>query len=176
MRKIDTPNNKSPDDVVSEWNKTYAHILVGDKSCILREFKTPEGHLDFNLMSSAAFREWTGEYKICIGTTRSGDPQTKPAADFWLHHAKRRKYEGIGFYPDREVPGLYNLWRGFAVEPKKGDCSKFLAHLHDNICQRDAELYDWVTCWFADIFQRPAIKCETALALRVKPGTGKTKV
>ena len=30
--------------------------------------------------------------------------------------------------------------------------------------------------WLADIFQRPALKCGTSLALRGKQGVGKTKV
>ena len=74
------------------------------------------------------------------------------------------------------MPDYYNLWRGFAVEPRKGDCSKFLAHLHDNICQGDDALYAWVMAWFADIFQHPATRCGTSLALRGKQGVGKTKV
>ena len=99
-----------------------------------------------------------------------------PDTKFWMQHRERRKYQDIGFFPGRDVPGFYNLWRGFAVEPRKGDCSKFLAHLHDNVCQGDDDLYAWVIAWFADIFQRPAIKCGTSLALRGKQGTGKTKV
>ena len=99
------------------------------------------------------------------------------ASKFWLKHPKRRKYQDIGFFPGREAPkGYYNLWRGFAVEPRQGDCSKFLAHLHDNIGQGDDELYGWVIAWFADIFQHPGGKCGTALAVRGKQGTGKTKV
>ena len=88
----------------------------------------------------------------------------------------RRKYQDIGFFPGYSRPDFYNLWRGFAVEPRKGDCSKFLAHLRDNICSGDAGLYAWVIAWLADIFQRPANKCGTSLALRGKQGVGKTKL
>lgn len=44
-------------------------------------------------------------------------------------HPQRREYAGLVFAPGRDVPGYFNLWRGFAVEPRPGDCSKFLAHL-----------------------------------------------
>jgi hypothetical protein len=74
------------------------------------------------------------------------------------------------------VPNRFNLWRGFAVEPKPGDCSKFLAHLRDNVCTGNAALYNWVVGWFAQIMQHPEQKMGTSLALRGKQGTGKTKI
>jgi hypothetical protein len=99
-----------------------------------------------------------------------------PVSKHWLSHPGRRKYQDIGFFPGRDVPSFYNLWRGFAVEPRKGDCSKFLAHLRENVCDDDDDLYAWVIAWFADIFQHPASKCGTSLALRGKQGVGKTKI
>jgi hypothetical protein len=74
------------------------------------------------------------------------------------------------------VPGAYNLWKGWPIKPIKGDCSKFLAHIRDNICRGDPKLYDWVIGWMADIFQNPNRKIGTSLALRGKMGTGKTIV
>ena len=76
----------------------------------------------------------------------------------------------------REVPSHFNLWRGFSVEPRPGDCSKFLAHLHDNVCRGDEALYNWVVGWMADIVQHPAKKIGTSLVLRGPHGVGKTKV
>ena len=59
--------------------------------------------------------------------------------DYWLSHTERRQYAGIEFAPPGSAarPGYYNLWQGFAVEPRKGDCSKFLAHLKDNAARGD---------------------------------------
>jgi hypothetical protein len=74
------------------------------------------------------------------------------------------------------VPNHFNLWRGFAVEPKAGDCSKFLAHLGNNVCRGDESLYRWVIGWLAQIVQTPDNKMGTALVIRGKQGTGKTKV
>lgn len=162
--------------VIDAWNREYAHVLAGGKSAVLHEFKTAEGYVDFKLLSSASFHEWNAEHKYRIGTDADDKPRLMPTSKYWLKHPKRRKYQDIGFFPGRDVQGYYNLWRGFAVEPQKGDCSKFLAHLHDNICQHDDELYDWVIAWFAHIFQRPGTKCGTSLAARGKQGTGKTKL
>src|SRR5262249_45365895 len=62
------------------------------------------------------------------------------------------------------------------VKPVKGDCSKFLAHIKNNVCRGNPELYKWVIAWMADIFQHPGRKIGTSLALRGKMGTGKTIV
>ena len=42
--------------------------------------------------------------------------------DYWLGHPERRQYAGIEFAPPGSAarPGYYNLWQGFAVEPKAG--------------------------------------------------------
>jgi hypothetical protein len=76
------------------------------------------------------------------------------------------------FAPNREVPNHFNLWRGFAVEPIAGDCSKFLAHLRDNVCRGDESLYRWVVGWFAQIVQQPDKKMGTATRRCPWPNTG----
>jgi hypothetical protein len=163
-------------EVIARWNKNHAHVLVGSKSAILQEFTTPEGYTDFKLLSSEAFHEWNAEYKIILGQDEKGKDIVVPISKYWLKHPKRRKYQDLGFFPAKDVPDFYNLWRGFAAEPCGGDCSKFLAHLHDNICQGDDELFAWVEAWFASIFQHPEKKYGTSLAMRGRQGVGKTKV
>jgi hypothetical protein len=175
-RGADADDAEQEDGIIAEWNKRHAHVLAGAKSCILQEFETPEGYTDFKLLSSASFHEWNAEHMVECGVDKNGKTVLMPASKLWIRHPKRRKYEDIGFFPGQDAPGYYNLWRGFAVEPRKGDCSKFLAHIYENACQSDSVLYTWVVAWFADIFQRPAIKCGTSLAFRGKMGVGKTKI
>ena len=98
--------------------------------------------------------------------------------DYWLSHAERRQYAGIEFAPPGSAArtGYYNLWQGFAVEPRQGDCSKFLAHLKDNVARGDNDTYLWIVGWWAQILQQPSVKMETALVLRGPFGAGKTKI
>ena len=49
--------------------------------------------------------------------------------------------------------------RGFAYEPKKGDCSLYLNHVRDNICRGNEDHYKLVVAWMAD-------------AVRIMAGTG----
>jgi len=75
--------------------------------------------------------------------------------------------------PGQVTPGNYNLWQGFAVVPKKGDCSLFLEHIRTIICGGKADLNHYVLSWMARVVQQPWEKCGTALVLRGKEGVGK---
>ena len=159
------------DPHVAELNRNYALVLIGDKAVVLNT-SAVEG---IKLLTVQAFKQWLANRYVSY-QNKKGDEQRTPLAQYWLQHRQRRQYEGVVFAPQREVPGHYNLWRGFAVEPLPGDCSKFLAHLKDNVCQGNEGLYCWTVGWFAQIVQDPAIKSGTSLVLRGKQGTGKTKV
>lgn len=152
-------------------NADHALVLAGDKAAVLNEMSSSE----FRLLTVAAFNQWLANRFVTV-LDKEGADKRVPLAKFWLGHSQRRQYNDIVFSPDHEVPGTYNLWRGFAVKPQKGDCSKFLGHLHDNICQGNDQLFRWVEAWWADIVQHPASKCGTSLVARGKQGTGKTKV
>jgi Family of unknown function (DUF5906) len=157
---------RKADPHVARINEHYALVIVGDKSMIL---KTTDDDIKFWTLQ--AFEQWHANQYVPSRANRK-----VPLARHWMHHSERRQYEGIVFAPGRDVPNHFNLWRGFAVEPKPGDCSRFLAHLRENVCCGDEELYKWVIGWFANIFQHPEQKMGTSLVLRGNMGTGKTKV
>ena len=151
---------------VAAINEEYALVLAGDKHAMMKfEDKS------FRLLKPAAFVAWFKNH-----------PPVKiidkyvPVADYWLAHPRRRSYEGIEFEPRGGRRGYYNLFRGFAVEPKRGSCVKFLAHIRKNVAKGDKATYRWIMGWFAAIFQQPTVKMETAVVLRGGQGVGKTKV
>jgi hypothetical protein len=150
---------------VARLNENYALVMIGDGAAIM---KTSADGIKF--MTVHAFELWHANRWV-----RRGD-ETIPLAKHWKSHPQRRQYEGVVFAPNREVPNHFNLWRGFAVEPKAGDCSKFLAHLKDNVCRGNESQYRWVVGWFAQMVQQPDQKMGTSLVIRGKLGTGKTKV
>jgi hypothetical protein len=154
------------DPVVARLNKKHALVIVGDKTAILKESSDGE----IKLLTHSAFDNWFRNQHVRRGS------KTIPVAKHWLSHPQRRQYEGLVFAPGRDVPRCYNLWRGFAVKPRPGDCSKFLTHTRENVCRGDPVLYDFVIGWFAHIVQHPGEKTGTALVLRGKQGVGKTKV
>jgi len=165
-RQIQHAKDKTIDKDVADINKAHALVLAGNKSAIMKL----EGKSRFRLLQISAFQHWFANQRVTVGR------KVVSVADYWLAHKQRRQYEGIEFAPSGGQQGYYNLWRGFSVEPRAGNCSKFLAHLKDNVAQRDEDLHKWVVGWFAQIVQQPTVKPGTALCLRGKQGVGKTKV
>jgi Family of unknown function (DUF5906) len=153
---------------IAQINSDHALVLSGSKAMIMKFEKDGQ----FDLIGIAAFRAWFMNHpRVRAGKT------TIPVAEYWLCHPQRRQYHGIEFAPGGDTkPGHYNLWHGFAVEPREGDCSKFLAHVKDNAASGDEKTFLWIMGWWAQIFQQPAFKLGTALVLRGELGTGKTKI
>lgn len=166
--------------VVDQLNQRYAYALVGNKECVLEEGTTADGMPTLEVMSLEAFRGWHREFTVEGPTNpRTGKPSRLPLANFWLNSPYKRKYRTIEFAPPplRTPSETYNLFLGWSVEPDpSGDCSLFLDHLRLNVCQNDDTAYSWVLGWFAQMFQQPAHKLGTSLALRGKQGVGKSKV
>jgi phage/plasmid-associated DNA primase len=95
-------------------------------------------------------------------------------AQVWLRSPHRRTYKNIVFNP--KIPGHhdgnFNIWKGFAMKPVKGDCSLFWDHVKVVICGGNEVHYIYVRKWLAHLIQKPWI-IATALVLRGKQGTGK---
>jgi hypothetical protein len=164
---------------IARLNKQFALVKVG-KKVIVMLFNDDDGKKfdlnvikpPFDLMDVKPFEVWMANQTVSIGGMKN------PAADFWLTHPDRRQYQGIEFAPPGAVEseGYYNLWRGFAVTPKKGNWSLFRAHLLNNIAQGNEHICKWIIAWRAWIAQKPSVKSETAVAVVGIPGCGKTKV
>ena len=157
---------------IDDMNEQYAMVLLGSKVAIMKRTKDTMYDRDrMDFMALADFRAWLSNKFVM---TSSGD-KTKavPMSEYWMKSKGRLTYDQVVFSPEGDVPGALNLWQGFPLEPKKGDCSLFLDHVRRNICRYEDELYDWVMNFMADMFQRPAKRPGVALVLRGKQGTGK---
>lgn len=158
-------------------NRRHGVVLVGGKALVLRESLDAQGRPDIALLSADAFNLWFANEKYEVN---GGYVSVGP---LWLNSPKRQQYRGICFSPEGvandddsgESAPWYNLWKGFAFDPRKGGkYTIFLDHIQNNICQGDKDLYGWVIAWFAHMFQKPTERLGTALVLRGEQGTGKT--
>jgi len=105
---------------------------------------------------------------------QKGQKKTINIVSDWLQSPDRREYEDLIFNPKGTPNGYYNIWRGFAVEPKKGDWSLMRAHIQENICNGNKIHYDWIYKWMARMVQDPGGKRPgTAIVLRGDQGVGK---
>lgn len=157
-------------DYVRRLNERYAVVSLEGQEVILAEKYDWQGHYVGVAFSSPS--DLTLRYEN--ERIRQGRKDVS-IAEAWRRHPRRRQYERVIFEPGViQAPGSFNLWRGLAVEPKEGDCSLYLAHLFENICNRDQRLYEYVVAWMADAVQHPRSKPGVAIVLRGKQGTGKS--
>lgn len=110
---------------------------------------------------------------VQVGVTSKGTPIMKPLASAWLQHPKRRFYRGIELAPKGSRPGYYNLWRGFTVEPRKGDWDLFKRHIL-MLVQNNADHAEYVFTWMAETVQHPERPIGKVLAFKGEQGTGKS--
>ncbi len=110
------------------------------------------------------------EYQKADGSTASA-----PLGAWWLNNPHRRQYTTIVFAPEIDVPGAYNLWKGFAYKSRPGgSCAKLLHHIRENICSGNQEHFAYLVGWMANAVQHPASPGHTAIVLRGAQGTGKS--
>lgn len=105
-------------------------------------------------------------------TVQKGD-RTIAITEAWLRWKHRRQVLGIVFDPEREHEGFLNLWRGWAIEPKKGDWSLLQELVLDVLCDGNEDAFEYVMNWAADMIQRPGQAAEVALCFQGAKGTGK---
>ncbi len=160
--------------LLQRMNQRYAVVSRNGRTFVLDE-------RDLTYLTFEDFKKLRNRNKLPVAETQTGarGKQTKtssmPVGSWWLNHSDRRQYDRVVFDPSGSpVPDdTYNLWRGFAVEPRSGACHGFINHLLQNICQGDKRLTTWVVAWLAQLVQQPATKLGTALVLRGGKGTGK---
>ncbi|MEQ1865637.1 MAG: DUF5906 domain-containing protein [Micropepsaceae bacterium] len=112
---------------------------------------------------------------VTIGVDAKGNAVVKPLARWWLSHPHCRVYERAEFLPGLEAEdGVFNLWRGWPVEARKGDCSLFLAFVRDVICAGSRACEEFLLDWMAHAVQRPDELAVVAIALRGGQGIGKS--
>lgn len=64
-------------------------------------------------------------------------------------------YERVDFLPELTAPfDVFNLWRGFQVEPIEGDIS-VIQRVLMTLCDNDKAAFDYIENWVAHLFQKP---------------------
>jgi len=164
-------------------NERWALVLMGSRAVVMHE--QPDAPIEERhaVRSIEAFKAWHANRFTEV--VADGEIKRTTWATRWIADPKRRQYSGIVFHPlpdggDGSAPpaGYFNLWRGFSYQPKKkkNGYSIFRDHLFTNVCGGSQKYFDWLFAWMAHIVQRPRERIGTAVVLRGKMGTGKTKV
>ena len=96
-------------------------------------------------------------------------------AQFWLTHRDRRQHRGVIFEPGGPgvINGSLNIWQGWGVKDRQGDCELICQHIENVIAGGNADIAYYVFCWLAWSIQNPDKQAEVALVLVGEKGTGK---
>lgn len=159
------------DLALARMNRNHFTVLHGGKYLVGRERNHPTlGHVEVEWFSAGAVSA-----HFDSRTVEVEDGKQKPLGSWWVKHPRRRQYEGVVFdpSPERTHTSLYNLWRGWAVEPKAGDWSLMKRLLKDVLCRGDAESFDYVLRWAAFMVRKPDVPAEVALVFKGSKGAGK---
>lgn len=167
IKLLEEDSKENIPDYVYRLNLTHA-VIHHNKTNILTEKKDPVFEkVSFSLESVDSFHNWYKPHK---------DKNGQQISKKWLEHPQRREYPGgIVFNPKVKghYDGFYNLFQGFSVEAKKGDCGFFWELVFEALSAGCQETYVYIRKWLAHMIQNPSELAEVALAFRGLQGTGK---
>ena len=109
-------------------------------------------------------------------------------AAYWSEWPGAAKADIVNFMPSKEpifyqtgegtnkhAYPVYNLWRGYPIEPVKGDVSLFTQFIEHIMGRHTEEEKKWLIQWLAAPFQKAPLKLATAVVTYSSTqGTGKT--
>lgn len=161
---------------VTEINKEWFFTMISGEGVYGREYVDPlSGRFVLEYSDKRSFNSFW-EDRTHLQITNDG-VRVSTWAETWHISQHRRRYSyGVKFAPGATtVPeGVYNLWRGWGVEPKPGKWPLWKAHIRDVLCAGNEESTNWLLCWLARMFQEPMKNGETCVVLRGKEGVGKS--
>lgn len=177
LRQIERATEQAIDPVLREFNDRFAVVENYGGKCVVIEEVLDEGLHRFRLTKQGFdhFRNRNMNREVVVGSKKGVD-QTMPAGEWWLRHTQRRQYNKIVFAPGRDVPGAYNLFRGFGCDAKPGECGLFLDHIRNIVCGGVEDYYNFSIGWMANTVQNPGEQGRSAIIMRGKKGCGKTLV
>ncbi len=160
-----------------EWfNQEHTVCLIGSACYVIKRSKDSWGKPVLDIMGVDAFHTM---YAGC--TFQTGEGKVIPMSRAWMASKYRSTHFGLAFAPGRELPPThYNLWQGFAYEPRPVGSERdhrtlenWKRHMLHNMCRGDKDRAHHVTAWFAQMYQQPQVKAVTSLVIRGEKGSGK---
>ncbi len=97
---------------------------------------------DAQPISTKDFCQRLSGYVVITGVDDKGQTKYKAASAFWSGNTNKFIYKNIVFTNQPVGNDTYNLFTGFGVTPKEGECGKILNHIKEVICAGDEINYD----------------------------------
>lgn len=176
LRQIERAKEDAINPALRELNERFAVIgNIGGKCRVVEE--VVDRVLNRTRLTRQSFEDFRNRLmhkQVVVGMDDKNRPITVPMGAWWLKQEARRQYDTIVFSPGRDVPGAYNLWRGFAYRSLPGEAHQlYLDHIRQNICSGNEEYYRYLIGWMAHAAQNPDSPGQVAVVMRGRMGTGK---
>jgi len=164
---------KTMDEVEAQeyMNSKYAMLNHAGKVRIFESnLNSQTGELKFSFLT---VNDFINLYQNVSVINNKGDKVA--IAPWWLSHPSRRTAKkGLVFLPGQECdPEEINLFDGFKIQPKPGNCEILKRLIFAGICSSDQVVFEFVWKWMAHLIQKPSELPGTALVLMSEQGTGK---
>lgn len=179
MRTIQRAREFAIEPHLELLNREYAVIeSVGSKfriACERYSHAKQRNEVEF-LQVDGFLRMWGNKFVEMTKFDQNGQPVgiiQIPVGKWWMTHEHRREYREVTFFPNRDIPGAMNLWRGYGCDAVPGDCSLFLEHVRKVLCKGNETYYKYMVGWMANAVQNPHLPGQVAIVMRGGQGTGK---
>lgn len=178
LRQIRRARDHAIDPELAKMNERHAVIgNFGGRCVVIEEILERFGDSVRPRLTKQSFNDIINRYmnrRVFI-PNGDGKPQPMQLGKWWLQHPNRLQFNRVVFSPGKEIPGAYNLWKGFGCEARPGDCSLWLRHIEEIICDGDQDVYRYILGWMARAVQRPDEQGQVAISLNGDQGAGKGK-
>ncbi len=159
-------------------NSKYA-IVLNPNSCLVIEkdaFNESLNIEQISFLSVKAFNQFNSEKKVLMPNKKGGQDEVS-LTSIWLSHKNTIRYNQIVFNPMYNnvaiSPTTFNLFRGLAYKPKKGNWRIFIHHIYQIICNGDKYVTRYLISWISNMVQGKP-KPGVAIVLQGEKGTGKS--
>lgn len=166
-KEINKKNNRSdnPDTInyppdtlnqLNDLNSKYAACLLSGKFRIAREYYNDAMKFHtVEFIEKGAFDNFLAN-RECFVYGAGGEQKKTALPKAWLQWGGRRSFESVIFDPTMQADHKsYNLFRGFAIKPKKGEWGLLKQHIHKVLCCKNDKYMQYIMAWMARIIQAP---------------------
>ena len=105
-----------------------AQLEAPGQPCVIinRKDALPITNADYN-------KRLSGEV-VVVGVNEKGQPKYIAANKYWEGNTHKHIYRNIVFTNKPTNKNDYNLFTGFGIKPKQGNCNKILNHIKEVVC------------------------------------------
>ena len=109
-------------------DRRFAQLEAPGQPCVLIN------RIDSQPISPSDFKSRLSGEVVVVGVDGNNNPKHVSASKFWIGNSRKCIYKRITFTNNSVDDSTYNLFSGFGVKPKKGNCEKILNHIKEVIC------------------------------------------